>query len=679
MDTKTINPLETCQDCILKQVSFVLQGGAGSGKTESLKDLLLYLSENNPSARVVCITHTNNAVNEIKERIGEKYPVSTIHAFLHSLIKDYKKNIKHVIPALYTVPKMERLEMGMDENESEYKKAEHERYKKVYSKYASKLYSVKDETCGKVTGKREYDGNPSLYNDTLNKQIDSLNEIITNIVNEGDHAKINYNETKFDSLRDLTYGHDGLLIIAHLLFETYPVLGKIIKDKYDYIFIDEYQDTNLDVIQDLLALTTQSDGNKRLTLCLFGDAMQAIYSDGIGNVKTYIDIGDLTLIPKADNYRCSYEIIDLINPLRLDGIKQEVALAKNSTGELQTEADRHGDVRVLYALCDQRPNGFSSFEEKQKHSELVDRLINEAIKGCVNPKILMLTNKSIAEKEGFKQLYKVFDDRYVEVSDRMDNYLKRIQISDICEICNLYKEKNYNPLIKIIQSSGYVIRSQQDKVTLQNVIEKLLSDKNISLYEAFQYAVENKLIKITETCQNTLNANTQYLRDLASDEKYQKFKELYTNGLNTFTRIKDSFEIASEEEFDHYKYRYKKEEFINILFSQSVKFVDAIIYTRYLNEDSNYVTMHKTKGSSIDSVIVVMEEFYWNEYDFSLLYAENTKKEKHENSQKLIYVACSRARKSLRCIRLLLENEVEQFKICFPSAERVNLGHSPDS
>lgn len=673
MATETINPLELCQDYINKQISFVLQGGAGSGKTESLKDLLLYLSVKNSSARVVCITHTNNAVQEIQERIGDRYHVSTIHAFLHGLIKDYKKNIKCVIPALYTVTKMERLELGDDDNEKEHKIAEHERYKKVYSKFADKLYSVRNETCGKVTGKREYDNAPSIYNNALNNQINSLNEYIKSIVDASDHAKIHYNKTKFDSLRDLTYGHDGLLIIAHSLFESYPVLGKIIKDKYDYIFIDEFQDTKLEVIQDLLELTRQKNGDGKLTLCLFGDSMQAIYSDGIGSVNLYIDAGDLVLIPKADNYRCSYEVINLINNLRLDGIEQAVALAKLPTGKYQTEMDRHGDVGILYSVCDQRPNGFSSLEDKAKYSLRVDQLINEAKKDCENPKILMLTNKAIAEKERFKQLYKVFDDRYADVRDRMDNYLMRIQISDICEICNFYKEKNYNPIIKTIRSGGYVIHSLQDKIKLQDIIGELLTDRNLSIYEAFQYAVLNKLIKPTEACQNTLNLNKKYIQELASNAQYQKFKQLYLDGMNTYNRIKDSFVLASEEEFDFYKNLYKKEIFIEALFSQSIKFVEALNYTRYLKEDSDYITMHKTKGSSIDSVIVVMEEFFWNEYDFSLLYTDNSKQKKWENSQKLIYVACSRARKSLRCIRLLLEDEVEHFLRAFPGAVEVNL------
>lgn len=675
MATEKINPLELCQDCINNQISFVLQGGAGSGKTESLKDLLLYLSNKNPAARVLCITHTNTAVQEIQERIGDRYPVSTIHAFLHSLVKDYKKNIKCVIPALYTVPKMERLELDKDGNEKEYKKAEHERYKKIYGKFADKLFSVKNETCDKVTGKREYDNAPSSYNNALNNQIDSLNEFIKSIVEAGDHAKIHYNETKFDSLTDLTYGHDGLLIIAHLLFESYPVLGKIIIDKYDYIFIDEYQDTKLEVIQDLLLLANQKDGDKKLTLCLFGDSMQSIYSDGIGSVDQYVNTGNLVSIPKSDNYRCSYEVINLINNLRLDDIKQEVALAKLSTGEYETEMDRHGDVRILYSVCDQRPNGFSPSEDKQKHLLRVDELINKAKKYCEGAKILMLTNKAIAEKEGFKNLYKVFDDRYVEVSDRMDNYLKRIQISDICDICKYYQAKNYNPIIKTIRLGGYVIHSIHDKAKLQDIIRKLLTDKNLSIYEAFQYAISNKIIKPTEACQNILNSNKKFTQELASNIQYQKFKKLYLNGMNTYNRIKDSFEVASEEEFDYYKNLYKKEIFIETLFSQSIKFADALNYTRYLNEDSDYITMHKTKGSSIDSVIVVMEEFYWNEYDFSLLYTDNTKNEKRENSQKLIYVACSRARKSLICVRLLLEDEVEHFLRVFPSAVEVGLAN----
>ena len=80
-------------------------------------------------------------------------------------------------------------------------------------------------------------------------------------------------------------------------------------------------------------------------------------------------------------------------------------------------------------------------------------------------------------------------------------------------------------------------------------------------------------------------------------------------------------------------------------------------YTRYLNEETEYITMHKTKGTSIPSVIVVMEEYFWNEYDFSLIHSQSIegKSKKRNDSQKSIYVACSRAKNNLICIRVLVK------------------------
>ena len=84
--------------------------------------------------------------------------------------------------------------------------------------------------------------------------------------------------------------------------------------------------------------------------------------------------------------------------------------------------------------------------------------------------------------------------------------------------------------------------------------------------------------------------------------------------------------------------------------------------------------MHKTKGTSIQSVIVVMDEFLWNAYDFSLLYNPlEGKNERREKAEKLIYVACSRARKDLICIRILAADEELAFKNRFPCAEKIEM------
>ena len=669
MATETINAIGACKECIDNKKSFVLQGGAGSGKTESLKELLLYVKQAHPDARVICITHTNAAVDEIISRVGDQYYISTIHSFIHSLIGAYKKNIKTIIGELFFAPQMVRTEQMEGILEAEYKKAEHTRYKKVYEKYANKLYAINKESCEKAVGKREYDKSPLVYNQELNSKISELNNRILELIEEIDYSGIHYNETQFDSLKDLSYGHDGLLSIFHLLFEKFPLLGKIIADRYDYLFIDEYQDTCSEVLQDFLTLSPKYG----LTIGLFGDVMQSIYGNGVGNVENYVNDSIIMPIPKADNFRCSYEVVDVINMLRLDSIKQDVALKKNRDGSLEKEEERHGFVKVLYSIVDKKPAAFGDSEEKEQFQRTIDRLILEAQKSAKDAKILVLTNKAIAGKNGFRLLYKVFDERYANVNDRIEGYLRTMQALDVSDLCRLYSKKEYNELIRLVRKGGYVIHTATDKTRLHDIMENIIRNEELSISAVVQIAIQNKLIKQSETNINLLEGNNKFFVELEENEKYQIFKTLYQSGQNTYSRMKNSIDFEAEEEFDNYESLWKREKFITQIYSEDLKFKEVLNYAKYLDEETEYVTMHKTKGTSIPSVIVVMEEYFWNEYDFSLIYmpVDVSKLQKKINSQKLIYVACSRARNNLICIKVLEKEEVQSFKTFFPNAEEV--------
>lgn len=248
MDSTKIDAFEKIKECIISNENFVLQGGAGSGKTETLKQTLEFISAHYPKKKIACITHTNLAVDEIKSRVGEGYTISTIHLFLNECIKDYKNNLHKVIYELFRLDLMERQEIEGYEDEKEQKEKEHKKYKKLYTKYASSLYTVKNKRVKKVQGKRDYDKSPEDFNTIINNKIEELNAEILKQIEDKDCNQIEYNDTRFDSFRDLTYGHDGLLDISALLFEKYPNLGKILQDKFDCIFIDEYQDTNEKII-----------------------------------------------------------------------------------------------------------------------------------------------------------------------------------------------------------------------------------------------------------------------------------------------------------------------------------------------------------------------------------------------------------------------------------------------
>jgi DNA helicase-2/ATP-dependent DNA helicase PcrA len=670
VDTK-INSIDRVKQCLKEKKNFVLQGGAGSGKTEALKEILEYLSKDHPNKKIVCITHTNLAVDEIKSRVGEQCAISTIHSFLHDVIKDYKINIKSVISELFIMPLMQKelFTEGMDDKE--YKKNEHKKYKKLYEKYVDTAYSINKKKSEKCVGKRDYDKSPEVYNEMLNKMILELNIDIIDTLNKSDYFNIEYNNTKFDSFRDVSYGHDGLLILAGLLMKKYPLLNKIISDKYDYIFIDEYQDTNPDVIECLIEITKVFS---KLTLGLFGDTMQAIYPDGVGEVSEYIKNGVFEFIPKPDNYRCSVEVLDFINTLRLDEIKQEAAFKRKEDGTLENIDDRHGSVEILYSLYENKPNSFSSIAEKEKYLLQVDNVINSAMKKYKNVKVLLLTNKAIAQKVGFSNLYKIFDERYSEVNDRMEEYLNRIQVLDLCEMCYWFEVKNYNEIIRFIKNQGFLIRNVDDKVRLVEYIN-IIRNGNLSLNEALKFAFDNSLLKSSESFIHCVQRNKQFLSIIKQDEEYCKFKEIYEKGENTFTKQSKIQENLTEEEFKSLERQYKKERFIHAIDSDEAKFEDAFNYFKYINEESNYITMHKTKGSSIENVIVVMEEYFWNsEYNFDLLFKGNLEKQEMQyKSQKLIYVACSRAKNNLICLKLLDPQDKEQFLIKFPNAVEISV------
>jgi len=103
---------------------------------------------------------------------------------------------------------------------------------------------------------------------------------------------------------------------------------------------------------------------------LFGDSMQSIYGDGIGNVNDFVGNGTLKRIDKEDNFRCSPQVIKFINTLRNDGLNQALAL-KTINGKVESADTREGTVEFIYSIHDNKPNAWSSDVEKrhiQMHS-----------------------------------------------------------------------------------------------------------------------------------------------------------------------------------------------------------------------------------------------------------------------------------------------------------------------
>lgn len=659
-----ISALDKIKDCIANNNDFVLQGGAGCGKTETLKQLIDFIAVEHHNKKIACITHTNKAADEIKARINnDRYVVSTIHSFLNSLIKDYKKNIHQVIYELFKVDFMERLNIENYADSKEQKSKEHEKYKKVYEKYSSQYFIVFKNRVAKVEGKRVYDTAPEKFNEILNKNILALNSKIQEEIQEKGFKSIKYNETRFNNFGDLTFGHDGLLDIAALLFDRYPLLGKIMADKFDYIFIDEYQDTNRKIID----IFINNKHKKRATIGLFGDSMQSIYGDGIGNVNSYIQNGMLKKIEKEDNFRCSPQVISFINILRNDGLTQELALKKRDKKE-EPIKERQGSVEFFYSIYANKPNLRSSDEDKEAYIKTLNKLIEKSSFDD-NFKILLLSNKAISIKANFPNLHEIFANRYVDYKEELMKILTRLQLLDLFEICNAYKTGNHNFILSKLKNSGLSIITVKDKVSISDNIKKIINS-NKSAIETVETAFELKLLKKSESFVEYKNRVNKFLENINLDTDYIKFEEDYYNDGRTLIKMQRNNPEIDEDFFKEQERNLKQKQFFEALFSEKITFTEVVNYFQYEEDQTPYITMHKTKGTGIDNVLVVLDEYFWNEYDFRTVFDPEEKNlvKKDKNAQ-LLYVACSRAKFNLRCVRLISPEEEKIFTNAFEHFE----------
>jgi DNA helicase II / ATP-dependent DNA helicase PcrA len=689
MDSPKLNPVDRIAELVLDGENFILQGGAGSGKTESLKRVVQRVLSTDHKLKIACITHTNKAADEIAERISADIKVSTIHSFLGGIISPYKRNIQHVFPTLFELPAFIGLgdeHYGGDEKLR--KSKEHGRYKKAYEKLEGRRQVVLGELTPKVTEKGDYDKEPETYIAQMNEMVSALNREIRATLAARKPAEFFYNETKFDNFNEPSFGHDGLIAIACKMFDEFPVLGKIISDRYDCIFIDEYQDTNADVIRVLLRCLPETSGT---IIGLFGDSEQAIYSDGIGSAQEHIDAKEVVLVEKDDNYRCSPQVITFANQFRTDGLKQEVALKTLDDGTIETPESREGSVRLLYDFAPDKVDTGDKAQDRKTNAALFRDALDDLV-GRVSQDIpgyvqLKLTNKSIANDVGFGRLYQIFDARYSEPRDRMRKTLDRLQFDEIVKLTILHQSlpgdrRSYNRLITGLRKRGFSISSVSDKTKLDEMLRAFIA-KDLSAYKAVEFAAKAGLIRISESHAAFLKCRDELLARLKDDPVFEAFEALHTSGHRTKAQMLKEIGAAPQEnlnadliesEYHDRANELKRKAFFTALFSDELRFDEVLSFYDYEENDGGFATMHKTKGTGIENVLLVIDEYGWTtEYDFVNCFSAKIPDTKRDiASRKLLYVAASRTKKNLVCVRLMNDQaELDRISPYFPEAMRV--------
>lgn len=597
--------------CIDRRCSFLLSGGAGSGKTYSLVQVIRQIISENPTDKIACMTYTNSAVKEIEERVNHKnLNVSTIHDFIWDNIKHFQKELKEAIISL----------------------------------------ANEEDAPIKIEG---IDHVPDNYFDNLEKGIQ-------------------YKE--YLRLKEGIISHDEILLVANYLFEKYPKLCSIVKDKYKFILIDEYQDTNTAVVNILLNHFKKSD--KHCIIGFFGDAMQSIYDDGIGNLDDYKgdSVDTVFEIKKTQNRRSPSKVIELANMLRTDGIVQTPSIDDKAPNMI---AGKIKEGKILFIHSDDG--------EISRIKEYLTKNHGWNFEDAKETKELNLTHNLIADKAGFRTLMDIYDgDLILAYRDRIKKYIKDRNITID------FSHKTFGEVISVLtkDKAGRELNAVNPTASMQAFInnnqelyqialnynfetfskiyvnkDQLLDDKkqdedddnkkgskrdnfikhlfkiqnNIMLYQSKRYneflrATDYKDKIISIKAKSLLKDNIESLLNVGNKTIEEVIKDAHEKGI---CLIDDKLEEFIESK--DYLYNRLK----NVQYSEFQKLYN------YLEGKTPFSTQHKTKGTEFDNVLVILDNGGWNNYNFEKMFLNTGTESVLARTQKIFYVCCTRSKENL--------------------------------
>ena len=305
----------------------LILAGAGSGKTRVLTHRIAYLIEEMqvPSYYILAITFTNKAAHEMRERvdrlIGEAASdvwISTFHSCCLRILRRYGKRIGY--------------ESGFTIYDPEDQKAVMRRILKNMN-LNEKMWTPRTVLAAISAAKNDLIG-PDDYQRAARG--DYAKEMIARL----------YVEYEQELLRNQAMDFDDILGKCVQLFAMNPDILEKYQDRFRYIMVDEYQDTNTAQYQ-LIHQLSGMFGN----ICVVGDDDQSIYKFRGANIRNILDFEkdfpDAVVIRLEENYRSTKNILHAANEVILHnlGRKSKTLWTQNETGEKITlyQADTEGE------------------------------------------------------------------------------------------------------------------------------------------------------------------------------------------------------------------------------------------------------------------------------------------------------------------------------------------------
>ena len=564
--------------------------GAGSGKTKVLTTRIANLiNEGVPSYHILAITFTNKAAKEMKERIGKIVDncesfVGTFHSFGMRIIRE---NV---------------LKLGMERN---FTILDSDDVLSLIKKILKdKGYDTKEVSPSYIRNRISFIKNEMLTNAEIEKFFQSEMEKIAYEV---------YLEYNVKLKKNNSVDFDDLLWLPVKLFKENPDVLEHYQDKFQYILIDEYQDTN-EVQYKLVKLLAKKYRN----LFVVGDPDQSIYQFRGANYKNILnfekDYPDAKVISLEDNYRSTEMILEAANSV----------IKNNKERKEKNLRSHHGKgLKIKY---------MRAYDEKNEIALVISEIKKLFLDGYKKKDIAVFyrTNAQarVVEEQFLKANipYKVVGSYY---------FYARKEIKDL--ICYLRLILNFHDNVSLervinVPKRGIgttSIRKLLEKASAENtsMFDVLSSPKEMEFKNLLiELKKDSESLSLTELVDDVLEKSGMK-RELELDSSLES--ELRLDNLMEFRSITKTYEdtTGSVDLGD---------------FLEEISLVADI--SEHKNEDDvvTLMTMHSAKGLEFPIVFLVgMEE--------GLFPHQNSFNEEDgiEEERRLCYVAITRAKERL--------------------------------
>lgn len=487
--------------------------GAGSGKTRVLTTSIAYLIEekNIDPRNIIAITFTNKAANEMKERISNLLNMDVSHLWIGTF---------HSICA--RILRMNIDKIGYDKNFTIYDSSDQKTLvKEIINELGLKEDITPREALSVISQAKNKSMTPDefLQLNTYYTKGDSYYEIYKKY----EEKKFYYNALDFDDLIDK---------VLYLFSKDIETL-KFYQEKFQYVFVDEYQDTNNSQYE-LIKYFSGFHNN----ITVVGDADQSIYSfrgADISNILNFEkDFKDADVIKLEQNYRSTDKILDTANVLiennserkdknlwtdNKNGSKpiyrstnvesEEAKFVLDNIKELTYQGYDAKDFAILYRtnaqsrsfeeilmknLINYKVIGGLKFYDRKEIKDLVSYLkiiVNPkddlALKRIINEPKRGIGNKSIAELESISSLHEIsmldlirLDEFRPLLNDRLKKLADKfyMPLKDIFD--NIENYKIVDLINEVLDKSGYLKMletsySIEDRSRIDNINEFISS------------------------------------------------------------------------------------------------------------------------------------------------------------------------------------------------------------